>query len=61
MVADPTRGPPLEHALAKLLHCSRPHDLQLLGMSATMGGASWLFLGVARRIVMVRSCSIWFW
>ena len=42
MVADPTRGPPLEHALAKLLRLSRPGNIQLLGMSATMGGACWL-------------------
>ncbi|KAK9826374.1 hypothetical protein WJX81_004727 [Elliptochloris bilobata] len=38
MVSDPTRGPPLELALAKLLRCSRPRNVQLLGMSATMGG-----------------------
>ena len=39
MVADPTRGPPLELALAKVLRCCRPKDIQLLGMSATLGGA----------------------
>lgn len=39
MVADLTRGPPLELALAKVLRCCRPHDIQLLGMSATIGGA----------------------
>ncbi len=39
MVADLTRGPPLELALAKVLRCCRPRDIQLLGMSATIGGA----------------------
>ena len=39
MVADPTRGPPLELALAKVLRCCQPKDIQLLGMSATLGGA----------------------
>lgn len=61
MVADPTRGPPLEHALAKLLHCSRARDLQLLGMSATMGGACWHFLGAVRWILMVWSCTTGVW
>jgi replicative superfamily II helicase len=39
MLADPGRGPPLELALAKALCCCRAQGVQLLGMSATMGGA----------------------
>jgi replicative superfamily II helicase len=39
MLADPGRGPPLELALAKALCCCRDPGVQLLGMSATMGGA----------------------
>ncbi len=39
MVSDPQRGLPLELSLTKLLFAKLP-ALQIIGMSATMGGES---------------------
>ena len=38
MVCDPQRGLPLELAITKLLFSSHAERIQLIGMSATMGG-----------------------
>ena len=38
MVCDPQRGLPLELSITKLLYSSHAERIQLIGMSATMGG-----------------------
>lgn len=38
MVCDPQRGLPLELSITKLLFSSHANHIQLIGMSATMGG-----------------------
>ena len=38
MVCDPHRGLPLELSITKLLFCKHAEHIQLVGMSATMGG-----------------------
>ena len=39
MVCDPSRGLPLELSITKLLFSQHADRIQLIGMSATMGGA----------------------
>ena len=38
MVCDPQRGLPLELSITKLLYSSHAERIQLIGMSAPMGG-----------------------
>lgn len=38
MLSDPNRGPALELAITKILHSKHAGSIQIVGMSATMGG-----------------------
>jgi len=38
MITDGSRGPTLELALTKILHSTHASKIQIIGMSATMGG-----------------------
>ena len=40
MLSDPHRGPALELAITKILHSKHAAAIQIVGMSATMGGTS---------------------
>ena len=40
MLNDPQRGPALELAIIKILHSKHAPAIQIIGMSATMGGAN---------------------
>ena len=40
MLNDPQRGPSLELAITKILHSKHAPAIQIIGMSATMGGAN---------------------
>ena len=40
MLNDPQRGPALELAITKILHSKHADAIQIVGMSATMGGAN---------------------
>lgn len=50
MLSDPHRGPTLELALAKMKQSKHAQYIQIIGMSATMGGAAQLPLGFCMHI-----------
>lgn len=58
MISDPQRGPALELAITKILHSEHAAAIQIVGMSATMGGANcprWIAQSV-QDTILVRAC-----
>ena len=55
MVCDPHRGLPLELSITKLLFSSYADRIQIIGMSATMGGMSF-HKGNPRPAVVLNFC-----